>query len=152
MIINEEIYKIIIDSFKFCQQRKNLFIYGYVIMMNHFHMIISTEEAQEIPSIMRDMKRHISQKISEYLSSITGQKDLFWLKPFHGKKINKLWQEGYHPQAIISEAMFLQKLEYIHHNPVKKGFVERPEYWKYSSARNYMLDDDSIIRLDIDRL
>ncbi|HPN34387.1 MAG TPA: hypothetical protein PK843_07735 [bacterium] len=39
-------------------------------------------------------------------------------------------------------------MEYIHFNPVRRGYVERPEYWKYSSARNYNLDDDSIIELD----
>jgi len=40
-----------------------------------------------------------------------------------------------------------QKIEYIHHNPVRKGFVEDPENWTYSSARNYITDDDSIIGL-----
>ena len=36
----------------------------------------------------------------------------------------------------------------MHENPVRKGFVELPEHWKYSSARNWMLHDDSIIRID----
>ena len=46
----------------------------------------------------------------------------------------------------------MQKLEYIRNNPVEKGFVERPEYWKHSSARNYIVDDDTLIKLDIDKL
>ena len=121
-------------------------------MPNHFHMILSMEEAEKIPNVVRDMKRHISQEITAYLSSLTDYKDLFWIKPFHGKKVNNVWQEGYHPQAIISDDMFRQKLEYVHNNPVKKGFVKQPEHWKYSSARNYILDDYSIIKLDIDRL
>jgi len=152
LIINEDISKIIIESFKFCHSNKQLFIYGYVIMPNHLHMIISMDEAKKIPYVVRDMKRHISQEITGYLSSLKGRKDLFWIKPFHGKKVNNVWQEGYHPQAIMSGKMFYQKLEYMHNNPVKKGFVICPEHWKYSSARNYILDDHSIIRLDIDRL
>ena len=40
----------------------------------------------------------------------------------------------------------------MHWNPVKKGLVEEPEFWKYSSARNYILEDDSLIKLDLDEL
>jgi putative transposase len=36
----------------------------------------------------------------------------------------------------------------MHENPVRKGYVEMPEHWKYSSARNYLLDDHSIIRVE----
>ena len=75
---------------------------------------------------------------------------LFWVKRFHDSETgkNKIWQEGYHPIAIKSQEVFNQKLEYIHYNPVKKGFVEKPEDWKYSSAGNYILGDDSLIALD----
>ena len=46
-------------------------------------------------------------------------------------------QEGFHPQAITSEDMLRQKLDSIHYNPVKLGLVERPEYWRYSSAKDF---------------
>jgi hypothetical protein len=74
----------------------------------------------------------------------------FWVKIFHNKERgqNKIWQEGYHPVAIKSKTFFNEKLDYIHYNPVKKGFVEKPEHWKYSSARNYLLGDDSLIVID----
>jgi hypothetical protein len=48
-----------------------------------------------------------------------------------------IWNLSSHPQEISTEAMFLQKLAYIHHNVVLAGYVERPEEWPYSSARNY---------------
>jgi REP element-mobilizing transposase RayT len=57
----------------------------------------------------------------------------------------KVWQDGFHPIAIESEHFFVQKLNYLHENPVRKGYVDRPEQWHYSSARNYILDDDSVI-------
>jgi hypothetical protein len=49
----------------------------------------------------------------------------------------QFWQEGSHPQGIEGEAMLRQKLEYIHQNPVKRGYVDEPEHWRWSSARNY---------------
>ena len=50
----------------------------------------------------------------------------------------QLWQEGSHPQHIQSDEMMVQKLEYIHNNPVERGYVDDPIHWRYSSARNYM--------------
>ena len=64
----------------------------------------------------------------------------------------KIWQDEYHPEAIYSEKWFHQKLNYMHDNPVRKGFVTQPEDWKYSSARNWLLDDQSVITLDLDML
>jgi putative transposase len=49
----------------------------------------------------------------------------------------QVWEEGSHPQLIESEIMMRQKLDYIHQNPVKRGYVDQPEHWRYSSARNY---------------
>nr|VFJ42870.1 MAG: hypothetical protein BECKDK2373C_GA0170839_100273 [Candidatus Kentron sp. DK] len=53
------------------------------------------------------------------------------------KTIYQVWEEGSHPQAVMSEAAMRQKIDYIHHNPVARGYVDRPEHWRYSSARNY---------------
>jgi putative transposase len=64
----------------------------------------------------------------------------------------KIWQDEYHPIAITSEKLFLQKMEYMHNNPVRKGFVEKPKYWKYSSARNWLLGDDCIIQINRDMI
>ncbi len=117
-------------------------------MPNHFHATIRMDDPKKIPDTMRDMKRHTSQEISRYIAQAIKQRKLSWLKPFYGHKVNHVWQEGYHPVLLKSEEWFLEKLEYIHWNPVKKGFVEKPEYWKYSSARNYILGDNSLITLN----
>ena len=151
LIISDAIPMIIVKSFKFCQENKGLQLFGFVIMPNHFHVIINMEKPEEIPSVMRDLKRHTSQEISKYLKNHS-QRKLFWIDRFYGGKVNNVWQEGYHPEMIRSDKWFLQKLDYIHNNPVKAGFVERPEYWKYSSARNYILSDHSLIKLDVEGL
>jgi len=49
----------------------------------------------------------------------------------------QFWQEGSHNQSIENDSIMWQKLEYIHFNPVKRGYIDSPEYWRYSSARNY---------------
>ena len=52
--------------------------------------------------------------------------------------VYQVWEEGNHPQRIDSEAVMRQKLAYIHYNPVKRGYMDRPEHWRYSSARHYL--------------
>ena len=54
----------------------------------------------------------------------------------------------FHPQAILDEEMLLQKLEYIHNNPVRRGYVDDPACWRYSSYRNYM-DQDGLLLVDL---
>jgi putative transposase len=63
--------------------------------------------------------------------------------------IFKIWQSGSHPEAITTRDFFFQKLNYIHNNPVRKGYVARPEHWLYSSARNYLLNDQAILAVDM---
>ena len=46
-------------------------------------------------------------------------------------------QEGSHPKLIQNEEMMRQKLDYMHFNPVERGYIDDPIYWRYSSARNY---------------
>ena len=49
----------------------------------------------------------------------------------------KFWENEYHPVELFSSAVIDQKLDYIHNNPVKEGFVDKPEEYVYSSARDY---------------
>ncbi len=46
------------------------------------------------------------------------------------------WKEDNEPKILESERFSLQKINYIHNNPVAKGYVERPEFWKWSSANS----------------
>ena len=47
------------------------------------------------------------------------------------------WEEGYQPKLIQSDAMMINKINYIHNNPVKRGYVDEAMHWRYSSARDY---------------
>lgn len=61
---------------------------------------------------------------------------------------HQVWQEGVHPQLITSDEMMLQKLEYLHNNPVKRGLVASPEHWVHSSAHEWLLGALPIMRVD----
>lgn len=136
-----EYFSIIIDSLAYCQRNKGLLLHAYVIMLDHIHLIISANDSNSIPDIIRDFKCHTSSEISSLLKT-NNQKNA--LRIFEeaaiGCKHNqeyKVWQPSYHPIALQTEYFFKQKLNYIHQNPVKKGYVHEPEHWRFSSAGNY---------------
>jgi putative transposase len=146
-----EFFLAIIDSLQYCRDKKGLRLHGYVIMPNHVHSIVSATDGN-LASIIRDYKRHTSWKILELLGETRNRR---LLKYFHAVakreergNEHKIWQSGSHPILIESDGFFEQKLQYLHNNPVVKGYVERPEDWKFSSARNYELGDHSIIKID----
>ena len=145
-------FDIIIDSLKYCIKNKFLHVHGYVIMLNHAHYILSTDDGQILSDVMRDFGTHTSRRLTEFLEQ---EKRFDLLKVSRraaeddgSGNLYRVWQEGFHPITIESDQFFLEKLQYLHENPVRKGYVDRPEQWRYSSARNYVLDDDSIIAVE----
>jgi len=146
---NEDIFQIIADSLNYCIKEKELKIYSYVIMPNHLHLIAS---AKNLSESMKSFKRYTAKEIIQYLKKSKHDWILNQLHFF--KKKNKLesgyqvWQEGFHPQLISSYQMLEQKINYIHQNPVRKGFVNDADYWKYSSINNKDFDGNEIIKLN----
>ena len=131
--------EIILDSFRFLQSERGMNIYGYVILENHLHLIAASED------IGRDVKNFKSYTAKEIVKCLVGLRANTILKQmkFYKKRGKddrdfQVWQESSHPQEIMSWDMMRQKLDYIHNNPVERGYVDLPEHWRYSSARNYM--------------
>ena len=62
----------------------------------------------------------------------------------------KFWMKRFDDEVIRNAEMLRSKLEYIHNNPVKSHLVEQPENYKYSSARNYLLGDQSVLNVHTD--
>ena len=143
-------FNIIIESLKHCMENKSLKLYAYVIMDNHFHLIVS---APELSKTLQDLKKFTAHQIIDILKKDNKQWLLnqftFYKKRYKSKSKHQVWQEGSHPELLMSPDMFVQKAEYIHYNPVKRGLVDLPEHWRFSSARNYLLDDHSIIEVDL---
>ena len=133
-----ETVQILLDSWQFLQDQARLTLLGYVILENHVHFIAS---AEDLAKEAGDFKSYTARRIIDHLSDRnvrTLLEGLAYHKARHKHESRfQLWQEGSHPKVIETEEMLRQKLEYIHQNPVKRGYVGDPAHWRYSSARNY---------------
>jgi REP element-mobilizing transposase RayT len=129
---------IILDSWRFLQNAHEFSLYGYVILENHVHLVAS---APELALVMQRFKSYTARQIIDWLKTQAARQLLAQLRALKRRhKIqsdHQFWQEGSHPQQIGTDEMMRQKLDYIHMNPVKRGYVDDPVHWRYSSARNY---------------
>jgi REP element-mobilizing transposase RayT len=135
---------IVLDSMKYCIANKGLQLYAYVIMTNHIHMIVSTAPGFNLSDAIRDFKRHTSKTIINTIQQEPeSRRD--WMLMLMQRAASKhkrnehfqLWTHENHAIELHSVSFTKQKLDYIHNNPVRAGFVDRAEDWLYSSARNY---------------
>jgi putative transposase len=121
-------WQIISDSIRYCQNNKGLELNGYVFMLNHIHLIVTSPD---MAGFLRDFKRFTSAKFKTNLETTEPSV----LKLFIDEQGSyRFWTETNAPKKIENPAFYLQKLNYIHENPVRKGYVGCPEHWLWSSA------------------
>jgi REP element-mobilizing transposase RayT len=134
----QESVDIILNSLKFLQKQDNLRLHAYVILENHLHMVLRSDDLRKS---MESFKKFTAREILNLLrreNATTILDQLAFYKKAHRKeKSFQVWEEGYQPKLIQSEAMLKMKIDYIHYNPVKRGYVDKAIHWRYSSARNY---------------
>jgi putative transposase len=95
-------------------------ILGYVFMSNHIHLLVTEPEGTNLSTAIQVIKQRFSRTRSE----------------------DFVWEPGYHDFNAFTEAKKIEKLRYMHRNPVKAGLVEEPDQWHWSSFRVYANQED----------
>jgi REP element-mobilizing transposase RayT len=134
---------IITDSLAYCRKEKGLKVWGYTIMSNHMHSILSATNGN-LPAVVRDFKRHTASHILKKIQEPTESRRDWMLKRFEFAAKSsarcgqyQFWERSNRAKLCETMPFTLQKLDYIHANPVRAGLVERASDWVYSSASNY---------------
>lgn len=134
----------VIDCLNYCVANKGMIVYGYVIMSNHIHMILQSEEGK-LSDLVRDFKKFTAKSILDKIQSEPESRREWMLERFqkatesHTRNKNyQFWQYGNHAEEIYTEEFMWSKLDYIHMNPVRSGVVSKIEDYIYSSASNYI--------------
>jgi len=124
----KESVDILLDSLKYLQKEENLKLYAYVVLENHIHLVV---QSNDVAKSMRHFKSFTAKALLKLLQKENAEtllKQFQFYKKSHKKdKTYQLWQEGYQPKLIQTDAMMLSKILYIHENPVKRGYVVNPE-------------------------
>ncbi len=146
-LLQQDKYKdIIIESLRFLVCKKRITLYAFVIMSNHIHLI------------WQALGEFTPDNIQHSLMSFTAHQFKNDLKQKHPQVLSQFkvdakdrdyqfWERNSLGIDLFNEAVFFQKLDYIHWNPVKAGLCKLPEEYYYSSAKfyEYGVDDFGIL-------
>lgn len=134
---------IVINSLEYCIKNKGMILYGYIIMSNHIHLIVQSDQGK-LSDLIRDFKKFTAKSILDQIKNSTESRKEWMLERFklaaqnhQRNKDYQFWQYGNHAEEIYSNKFMWSKLDYIHLNPVRAGLIEKASDYIYSSASNY---------------
>ena len=120
---------------------------GYVVMPEHVHLLMS-EPSQGTPStVLHDLKLRVANRLrGKGKKRIKGQGEL----PFGPcpQPAKSFWQARFYDFNVYTEGKKKEKLNYMHANPVKRGLVEHPRDWPWSSWEFYWGNGKPLLAMD----
>jgi putative transposase len=127
---------------------------AYVLMPDHIHLL--TDSPRPASEVLRYIKGTIAHRVIEHLKQEHHEESLRKLRHQEGKRHHRysLWGHESNVFSVFSESMFVQKVNYIHLNPVRAGLVERAVDYRWSSARLWQRSrtENEPLTVDIDRI
>lgn len=111
------------------RKQHGLCVYGYVVMPEHVHLLVNEPKGDTLAQAMQSLKQGVARRLA-----------LRAAEPF--------WQARYYDFNVWSQRKFIEKLRYIHRNPVHWGLVERPEDWAWSSFRHYASREAGAVEIE----
>jgi putative transposase len=104
-------------------------IAGYVLMPEHVHLLVSEPIRSSLSVVMQVLKQQTSRKLKV-------------------RGTVRFWQRRYYDFNVYNEKKRVEKLRYMHRNPVKRGLVEKPEQWAWSSFRQYLAGETGVVEIE----
>jgi putative transposase len=140
------------------RQRYHFVVVGYVVMPEHFHLLMSEPEVGTPSVVMQAVKLGFARR----LIARSGEKPHFSRKerarngaPESGRLQASsrmvglhIWQRRFYDFNLWSQKKEAEKLHYMHQNPMERGLVEHPEDWNWSSFRAYALGEVGAVRVN----
>jgi putative transposase len=117
------------SSLERVRQSYGLCVYGYVVMPEHVHLLVNEPERGCLAQMLQSLKQSVARTLAL-------------------RAADSFWQARYYDFNLWSECKFVEKLRYIHRNPVVRGLVERPEDWLWSSFQHYLTGADGVVEIE----
>jgi putative transposase len=124
---NERVCTAFLESLERMRQQYEFCVYGYVLMPEHVHLLISEPVIGTIARVIQALKISVVRNTSG-----TGT----------------LWQKRYYDHNVRNYKSFMEKLRYIHRNPVKRGLCKASVDWKWSSCKHYATAESGLVEIE----
>jgi REP-associated tyrosine transposase len=125
------------------RRRYQFYLVGYVVMPEHFHLLISESKLATPSLFMQVLKQRVSRTLRRPLRRRNPNQLPLW-REAREDVLRSIWQRRFYDFNVWSRKKRFEKLHYMHMNPVKRGLVARPELWPWSSYRFYHYGERSV--------
>jgi putative transposase len=131
--------ELFLRSLERVRRRYRLVVLGYVVMPEHVHLLVSEPQRANLSTAIQALKLGFVRALSR--DSLTSRKvGEKWGTPF--------WQARFYDFNVWTEKKRIEKLRYLHRNPVARGLVDSPQQWKWSSYRWYLNRQTGIVKVE----
>jgi putative transposase len=124
--------------------RYQFVVVGYVIMPEHIHLLMSEPQDKNPSTVMQALKLGFARKVIVQAKRRTNPAQASFVDDVR----QHIWQKRFYDFNVWTEHKRIEKLRYIHHNPVKRGLVDSPGLWRWSSYRAYHSGETGIVRIN----
>ncbi len=127
------------------RRRYRFVVVGYVVMPEHVHLLLTEPEIGTPSTVMQVLKQRTAHALlPKKRRADSRQQHLFE----DGASHRAFWQARFYDFNVWTTKKRVEKLRYMHRNPVKRGLVESPEQWRWSSYRFYLLGETGPVRVN----
>jgi putative transposase len=120
------------------RRRYRLVVAGYVVMPEHVHLLLGEPERGNPSAVMQALKQGFARRLLGRLRATEDpRRAMLWSTPLEQGRI---WQHRFYDFVVFTDQKRVEKLRYMHRNPVTRGLVLEPEQWEWSSYRSYAYD------------
>ena len=139
LLKDDKCKQIVLNSMKFLVEAKRVTIYSFVIMPNHIHLIWQIHKGDSLSKVQQSFLKYTAQQIKSYLA----EKNPTLLEECRvdaADRAYQIWERNPLSIDLFSHPVLMQKLDYIHNNPVQAKWLlaELPEGYRWSSAGFYL--------------
>ena len=126
--------------------RYRFVVVGYVVMPEHIHLLVSEPEVGTPSTVMQVLKQRTALALlPKRKRTDPRQRHLFGEEPLR----RSFWQARFYDFNVWTTKKRVEKLRYMHRNPVKRGLVESPEQWRWSSYRHYLSEEVGTVSVNV---
>ena len=113
-------------------------------MPEHFHLLITEPEVGDPSVVMKVVKQRFARRLNQLRKRTASAQIALW-----NSSPDPVWQKRFYDFNVWGERKRIEKVRYMHRNPVKRGLVEQPDQWKWSSFRAYFHGEQGLVRINL---
>ena len=130
------------------RDRYRLKLFGYVIMPEHVHLVMHPTTTLALGRVIGELKSLSARAILSSNQMVTDQERSRLRITRRGESRVAFWQPRCYDHNCRTPETVVEKINYCHNNPVKRGLVGSPADWRYSSYRWYQGVEDVPLEMD----